>query len=468
MKLVGTTAIYGQRVSAGGYESVAGFVLLAVVAMFFCYLLPTAIRSRQMAADSRMDDRFSQELRVLTRNTHPTGETQTTARGYVHARRPDRPEVSMDRQVERPAREPRSADEARGAASVRASRAAAASRRAAAARRRLALTLLLLASSIVLWTLFVTIALPIAAPIAVTVVLTAVVVLGRRAAVRAAIADRRMAAEQTREESRAPRAQHPRAGREQAGSGWAGADRMAAHRTAAGQSGADHADTRRRASGDHQPEQRNAQRRAQAEAAAPSASDRLSELARPQAPVRTSVHDTAASLRISVDPATLSEAGRADSARLGVHGEEGWTPVPVPVPTYTLKAEAPRRQVPPYQAPEPVTGQAEEQSAFGEVAPIEPGDAAEAERQAVLAEVEALRAAAGAPDTESAPAVPAASPSGGGPVAGGAPQASAVPAAGAAPAAPAAPVAEEASAPHRQEPAMNLQAVLERRRAAGQ
>lgn len=467
MKLVGTTAIYGQRVSAGGYESVAGFVLLAVVAMFFCYLLPTAIRSRQMAADSRMDDRFSQELRVLTRNTDPTGETQTTARGYVHAPRPDRPEVSMDRQVERPAREPRSADEARGAASVRASRAAAASRRAAAARRRLALTLLLLASSIVLWTLFVTIALPIAAPIAVTVVLAAVVVLGRRAAVRATIADRRMAAEQAREESRAPRAQHQRAGREQAGSGWAGAEPIAAHRTAAGQSDADHTDARRRASRDHQPEQRNAQRRAQA-GPAPSAPDRLSELSRPQAPVRTSVHDTAASLRISVDPATLSEAGRADAARLGVQGEEGWTPVPVPVPTYTLKAEAPRRQVPPYQAPEPVTEHDEEHSTFGEVAPIEPGDAAEAERQAVLAEVEALRAAAGASDVESAPA---ASASGGGPVAGtapAAPAAGAAPAAPATPATPAAPVAEEAAVPHRQEPAMNLQAVLERRRAAGQ
>lgn len=43
--------------------------------------------------------------------------------------------------------------------------------------------------------------------------------------------------------------------------------------------------------------------------------------------------------------------------------ERGWTPVPVPVPSYTLKAPAPRRDIAPYEAPvqEPAAAEAAEQ-----------------------------------------------------------------------------------------------------------
>lgn len=406
--------------STGGYESVAGYVLLAVVAMFFCYLIPTAIRSRQMAADSRMDDRFSSELRVLAQAGQIPARAESTARGYVHAPRPDQPEASMDRHAEpRSVREPRSAAEARQMASVRAARAAAASRRAAAARRRLALTLTLVAASIVLWTLYVTVSLPIAAPIVLTVLLATAVVLGRRAAAKAALAERRLGAGRSRGRENGVPARH-------------GAEETATPRHARSARPALNVDA--------------APTTPAASVSAAFAADSATPVARSaSAPVRTSVRDTAASLRISVDPAALAGSGEAESARSmpDLPAGEGWTPVPVPVPTYTLKAEAPRRQVPPYEAPEWAARvlQAERDATLGEVAPPEPADADAVERERVLTEVDPVldadEPAVEQAGTSEAPAHP-----------GDAPEA---------------PAADE-----RQVPAMNLQAVLERRRAVGQ
>lgn len=61
-------------------DSVAGFVLLAIVVMVLGYMVPTAIRSRQVVADARIEDRFSTGLRVLARAGDAPPQYNSTAR----------------------------------------------------------------------------------------------------------------------------------------------------------------------------------------------------------------------------------------------------------------------------------------------------------------------------------------------------------------------------------------------------
>ncbi|MGC0272959.1 hypothetical protein ACO0LV_08185 [Pseudactinotalea sp. Z1739] len=422
--------------STGQVESVAGFVLLAIVLMSLGYLLPALIRSRQVVSDARVDDRFSTNLRVLARAGGTPPRYSSTARVYLHTPSAREPEAPMDRQPAPPAS--RSAAEARRVAAMRAARAAAASRRAAAARRRRALLLGLVFLTAALWTLFVTITLPIAAPIAASVLLVAAGVAGRRAAVRAAFAE-------TREAERTDRTTHTdrtaRTGRNpRRRGGTAGAERaeQESPTTATGPLAVRHA--RRSSQGEAAPVPAETQERGEATKAGV-ADDGTGQDAPVAPPTRTPVSERTGSLRISVDPATIDNPVAMDTA-------DGWTPVPVPRPTYTLKAPAPRRDVAAYEAPQ------------WEPAPA-PADA-EVERELTLAEVEqTVRART---DAQAPPATPeqvlAEQES-----ARLDTQGEAASAAGAAssPAPVAATGTDEAK-----RPTMDLQSVLERRRAVGQ
>lgn len=257
----------------------AGWVVLAIVVMILGYLLPTAVRSRQVVVDSRVADRFSEDLRVLaTAGTSPTPQPES-ARGYLH---PPRTQTTEDI-MHSPAPQRLAAADARRAAAARATRAAAASRRAAAAARRLVLTVVLLAATAAGWALVALASAPLVLAIVPSVAFLAVLVLGRRAATQAKIADARLA----EEVERARRADHARAARVAA--------------TKAARAG--------------------------------------------EAPKASS------SLRIDVDPTGLQEGTEEGaSARSELPEGEGWTPVPVPAPVYTMKAPAPRRAVEPFVA----------------------------------------------------------------------------------------------------------------------
>ena len=327
--------------STAQIDSVAGFVLLAIALTFLCYMLPTMIRARQVVSDARVDDRFSTGLRVLARAGDTPPRYDSTARVYLHTPRAGTVEAPMDRQPQPPV--PGSAAAARHAAAQRAARAAAASRRAAAARRRRVLLLGLLVLSGTFWALFATITFPIVPAIVATVLLAAATVAGRRAAVLAARAEARERA------ALGPERQRRRAGAEQESTtttdtGQMRHARRSSHHGSTTDSSAD-------------------------ESAADDAHT-VGETERARTgPVRTSVAERTGSLRISVDPAEGGDAGAGSD-----EGDGGWTPVPVPKPTYTLKAPAPRRTVRAYEPPE------------WEPAPA-PASATE-ERRVTLAEVE--------------------------------------------------------------------------------
>lgn len=402
--------------SSAQVESVAGFVLLAIVVMVLCYLLPAAIRSRQVVADARIDDRFSTGLRVLARAGDPPPHYDSTARVYLHTPRSQtpssaEPEAPMDRQPVPPTS--RVAAQARREASMRAARAAASSRRAAAARRRRVLLLTLLAVTAATWTLFATFAFPVAAPIIASVVLVAAAVAGRRAAVRAASAEAR---EQTTERS----ARSPKPGLH------AGPPEVPAEEGPTTTSGSVPVRHARRAS------QGDARRTAEEPVAGSARSTAHAEQddageREVTAPTRTPISERTGSLRISVDPTTIDAPANAPV-------QDGWTPVPVPVPTYTLKASAPRREVPAYEAPAWEPAEA-------------PADAGE-ERELTLAEVEQAvreRQAAQAPAATDEQVLAEQE---------------------AARARVAAAAGDQAQEPKR--PAVDLQSVLERRRAVGQ
>ncbi|UFU03639.1 hypothetical protein LQF12_03245 [Ruania suaedae] len=249
----------------------AGWVVVAIAVMIFGYLLPTAIRSRQVVMDSRVADRFSGGLRVLARTGDAPRTTTTptsTSRGYLH------PAVAEeDRPMHSPVAARPAAADVRRAAAARAARAAAASRRAAAARRRLVLTLALLGLTIAGWAVVGMTTLGVAAGIVPSVAFAGVLVLGRRAATQARIADERWAAEI----ERARKAEEARAAR------------------------------------------------------------------RPKQPAATP-----ASLRIELDPGTMmaEHAPEVEERRVQIPASEGWTPVPVPAPMYTMKPVARRREQP--------------------------------------------------------------------------------------------------------------------------
>lgn len=270
-------------------KDLTGWLALALVGLWVGYLVPHKLRYRQQLVESRVDDRFSDALRVVAVSDRPardraqataspgdcrpagTSGLLTPGRGVLVAatgtatggRTMDRPTAQHDRLT---------AEVARRTAQARAQHAAAVARRGAAARRRG-----MLAGGLAVLTVLGTVlaaALPAvtwpagAVPAA---LLTTVVVLGRRAVVAGRAADAAFAA-------------------------------------------------------------------------------RMEDAARAAAEARARAARAVTGAQRVVHPAVTGHAVRPSDtptqmiARVVVDDDESWEPVPVPRPTYAMKAPAPRRE----------------------------------------------------------------------------------------------------------------------------
>jgi hypothetical protein len=321
---------------------ISGYVVLGIVTLLFLYLMPQLIRTRQDVVDSRVDDRFSADLRILA--TAGTGGSPArpapddgAPRAYLHDPRLRTGVPSMNRPPAPAGRGsvPAAAPAGPGAGERRtvvssptrapeqdraAARAAATRRRRGAARRRLVLTLVLLAVTAGAWT---AVALAYAQPVGAvvpTALLLLVLVLGRRAARAARRVERAEAAraraaggpEAAARNRSAPVAAAP------AGRAPVPAPRVAAT-TAAPPPGVT--------------------------PAAPGPREATTEIipAVEGAPGSSGLRWHGVPTQPDVPEAT---DGRTDAP--GAPGAErisregSWTPVPVPAPTYTLKPSAPR------------------------------------------------------------------------------------------------------------------------------
>lgn len=381
-------------------DDLAGLVALALVALWGAYLVPHKLRHRQQLLESRTDDRFSEALRVVavsertgrlrrsgafrrSREAPAVGSADcgTTSGGSPGLLTPgtglpvllagpgtggatvDRPTATQDRIT---------ADAARRAAQARAARAAAVARRAAAARRRAVLAGVLVVATIAGWTVaglapavtWVAGAVP-------SVLLGGVLVLGRRAVLAGRAADAAWEARMA-DERRVPGG--PRTGAMRAVA-------EASRTSSAPATGATRAVT------GAQPTVRSAR-----EEHAPVA-ERTPDAAHPQAQqgdahgvphalvTGRAVHPSEASTEVfarivedrgeTAAPARHASTGQTPVVRTGVaeraakasvrdaadatadtpeQDEDGaWSPVPVPRPTYTMKATAPRREPAPLE-----------------------------------------------------------------------------------------------------------------------
>jgi len=281
-----------------------GVAALAATALWIAYLVPHRLRHRQQLLESRAEDRFSGALRVLAvtdsrgrelRAGEARGECRPGGEKRSGLFAPDpaigvqgyRIIASGGRVMDRPhgTQDKLSADAARRIAQRRSQRAAMLARRSAAARRRAALALVLLVASAGAWVVVGISTLAVIAAVVPSVLLTGVLVLGRRAVIHGHAADA------------AWNSQHHAAD----------GVRSVSARTSSG------------------PVVGRAQH----------PSDAMTE-------VIARVRDDAPSgsyAVVSLDDAADGEPEKVESAT--VHEE--WSPVPVPRPTYTTKAEAPRR-----------------------------------------------------------------------------------------------------------------------------
>ncbi len=335
----------------------ASLTTLVVVGLWIAYLVPHKLRHRQQLLESRTDDRFSESLRVLAvtsgspspRSTvlHEVGaprrvELLTPGRGvpagHKGAEAPrgagavERPHATGDRIT---------ADAARRAAQQRAAHAAAVARRGAAARRRAFLTSVLLVASVAGWVVASLTTLSLLLAVVPTVLLGTVLVTGRRAVVAGQAAD--AAYERRRRESvgRASGAAVPAPRRTPAVVG------RAVHPSDS------HTEVIERISAEIAAESRAGGARATVGARAASATD----------------------------GSTGSTTAEADAT------QDEWAPVPVPRPTYTMKASAPRRE------PVPLSDL--------DFAPVEPARAAEVAPTGASGEGDTTTVLAPAPGTAS-------------------------------------------------------------------
>lgn len=171
-----------------------GFVLLGVVGLWIAYLVPHRLRFRQQLAEARVDDRFSERLRVVAVGAgEPRPTREPTTRVLLH---PHRALIGGDMERPHGTRDRVAAEAARREAAARAHRAAHLARRKAAARRRAVLATLLVLASVGGW---------VAGPMlgggvallygaVPTVLLGTVLVLGRRAVIIGRRADEAWAA----------------------------------------------------------------------------------------------------------------------------------------------------------------------------------------------------------------------------------------------------------------------------------
>lgn len=350
---------------------ISGFVVLGIVTLFLVYLMPQLIRSRQDVVDSRVDDRFSAELRILATAGAGGGPIPRPAiadgapRAYLHHPRSRTEVAAMNRPlalVSRPPTSPASPDSPSGPSPVvqrsqapRAAALAAAARRREAARRRLVLTLALVAVTVGAWA---TVAIGIAPPAVAalpTALLVGVLVLGRRAVragrqgipVQAGVPTSRPAVIVGTTERPARTAEPD-------------------HETPALPA----------TSRQHRPSRELSTEILPRVGASPAAG--LSWSGEPTAPVVAEVPDGASAIS-QHQPTEVPRWAEPDAATAGTPRADApdraaerlradvWTPVPVPAPTYTVKPVAPRMDTAPLVVERP-TIQASVETPGGNVA----------------------------------------------------------------------------------------------------
>ncbi len=290
----------------------AGLVVTALAGLWIVYLVPQLLRHRQQLAEARVDDRFSEYLRVLrVADPDPRPGVHAPSQGRVQLhpgggeRTMHRPQSVGDRV---------SADAARLTAAEHAGRAAALTNRAAAARRRAMLATTLLLVTLGSW---VVVALgSMAASVAVlpTVLLVAVLAAGRRAV----LAGRR--ADQAWAEGAVRRAARPRP----------------------------HAGGRPLAVGRAVHPSEAITEIMQKVPAGPVRATASRVLATGEVPVVPDVETPAVAVldETPAEPTAAPAAPPADEPAV-------WVPVPVPPPAYALKPEARRPEPRPLTGPQP-------------------------------------------------------------------------------------------------------------------
>lgn len=303
---------------------------IAVVALWIAYLVPHRLRYRQQLLESRTEDRFSEQLRVL-RVAQAAG---AGGQAGLRARSADRGVVAVERTARRPSLHPTArrpgtgggsmdrphaagdrvwADAARRSATERAQRAAHLARRASAARRRAALTLALVLLAAGGWAAVALTSLAVLVAVVPTVALAGVLVAGRQAVVAAARADAEW-------EAGAADRVALRAVARSRGTGVVG---RAVHPS--------DATTEVLA---RVPRQSSAAGPAPASVSAPG---------RQAAPPAGATH-AASSSEVPVTAEETGSSASSDASASSEEQESTWAPVPVPRPAYTLKGAAPRRE----------------------------------------------------------------------------------------------------------------------------
>lgn len=433
---------------------ISGFVVLGIVTLFLVYLMPQLIRSRQDVIDARVDDRFSCELRILA-TAGAGGATPRPViadgapRAYLHRPSP-RTEVSaMNRPLAQIARSDATAGPAGTVPVVgsgpevaaRAAARAALARRKAAARRRLVLTLMLLALAIGSWSAVGLGVAPVALALVPSLLLAVVLVLGRRAAKAGTLRAGTGVGAGSAPRPAAPAARAPRGVGAGTSGGGSGAGRSGAARPAAPRGGLPGSGASPAAAGDLTIEDRPVARTHRpsremstevmprvggltwrGEPSAPAAAemadgaaaittprparpagadpvgatDPVSATAQPRATAPAAATDSAASPAqphaTAPDPTMASPAPSGDArnpeaanSTTPAASDDSWTPVPVPAPTYTMKPQAPRMETAPLVLDQP-----------GSTAAVDAGDGAGAEPGAVVGSSGAGTAAPGA------------------------------------------------------------------------
>ena len=334
-------------------HDIAGLVALAVIGLWIAYLVPHRLRYRQQLLESRTEDRFSDALRVLAvTDARRRAARAVEARAECGPDRPKRSELLSPARgvpvgaspavtegrggvVERPygTQDKLSADDARRAAQLRARRAASVARRAAAARRRALLTGVLLAASAIAWAVVGLTSLAVTAAVVPTVLLGGVLLLGRHAVVAGRRADEAWERQQRERAEALLRPAAPRA-------------RVTGRAHHPSES---HTEAIARVGADTRPTERSADADAPADRAASEGADEDS------APADADADRPAADAQAgptAPEPSTVTapvEVGGATAEP----SSDGWSPVPVPRPTYTTKATAPRREPLPLVVDEP-------------------------------------------------------------------------------------------------------------------
>lgn len=171
--------------------------MLAILTLFFVYLLPSVIRSAQVVAEARIEDRFSSDLQIIATAGHRQEKAHSQGRTYIH------PPRTSEHPMNTPVARTYAAADQRRIAVARAARAAAASRRAAAAKRRMVLLTASGALTLSAWVLSVMTAFPWLIAAVLTAATVGVVELGRRAAAAGQQADVELAKKVRLAETRA-------------------------------------------------------------------------------------------------------------------------------------------------------------------------------------------------------------------------------------------------------------------------